>query len=181
MPQAHPPFRVQVKWNVKELGPVLKAVADAVSKNIQTRSRADIASSGLRHPARYVKGLRTRVTGGGPRRGYRIKVFLSPTYSHVWEYGGTSVGKPMLWLAQPGAPRRVRAYGGKLFRPKGSNVLLSQPSRVKVRGIAGTGTSKPRVMYVGVKSMTHARRFHLRQIAYDEANKLTDIMAKMMK
>jgi hypothetical protein len=173
-------FRVQVKWNVKELGPVIKAVADAVSKNIQTRSRADIASSGLRHPARFVRGLRTYVKTA-PRKGYRVQVFLSPAYSHVWEYGGTSVGKPMLWIAQPGAPRRVGSYGGKLFRPKGTNVLMSRPSRVKVTGIMGSGTSKPKVMYVGVKSVTHARRFHLRQIAYDEANKLTDIMARMMK
>jgi hypothetical protein len=173
-------FRVQVKWNVKELGPVLKAVADAVAKNIQTRSRADIAGSGLRNPSRYVKGLRTAVRTA-PRKGYRVQVFLSPAFSHVWEYGGTSLGRPLLWIAQPGAPRRVRAYGGKLFRPKGSNVLLSRPSRVKVTGVMGSGMSKPKVMYVGVKSVTHARRFHLRQIAYDEANKLTDIMAKHTK
>ena len=180
MAPVHRTFRVQVKWNVKELGPVLKAVADSVAKNIQTRSRADIASSGLRHPARYVKGLRTAVRTA-PRKGYRVQVFLSPAYSHVWEYGGTSLGKPLLWIAQPGAPRRVRKYGGKLFRLPGSNVLVSRPSRVKIRGMAGTGMAKPKVMYIGVKSVTHARRFHLRQIAYDEANKLTDIMAKMMK
>lgn len=180
MPQGHRTFRVQVKWNVKELGPVLKAVADAVAKNIQTRSRADISSSGLRNPGRYVKGLRTYVRTA-PRKGYRVQVFLSPAFSHVWEYGGTSLGKPLLWIAQPGAPRRIRAYGGKLFRPKGTNVLMSRPSRVKVTGMHGSGEAKPKVMYIGVKSVTHARRFHLRQIAYEEANRLTDTMQKYMK
>ena len=180
MPQGHATFRVQVKWNVKELGPVIKAVADAVAKNVETRSRADIAGSGLQHPARYAKGLTTRV-GTAPRKGYRVQVFLRPSFAHVWEYGGTSVGKPLLWIAQPGAPRRVRQYGGKLFRLPGTNVLVSRPSRVKVTGVMGSGMQKPKVMYVGVKSVTHARRFHLRQIAYDEANKLADIMAKMMK
>jgi len=173
-------FRVRVQWNVKELGPVLKAVADGLAKNIETRSRADIANSGLANPSRYVKGLRARVRTG-PRRGYRVQVFLRPNFAHVWEYGGTSVGKPLLWIAQPGAPRRIKAYGGKLFRPKGTNVLISKPSRTRVRGMAGTGQAKAKVMYVGVKSVSHARRFHLRQIAYEEANKLTDIMAKTMR
>jgi hypothetical protein len=174
------PFRVQVRWNVKELGPVLKAVADSVAKNVQARSRADIAGSGLHNPARYVRGLRA-VVRTAPRKGYRVSVFLSPSFSHVWEFGGTSLGRPLLWIAQPGAPRRIKAYGGKLFRPKGTNVLMSQPSRVKVTGVHGSGMAKPKVMYVGVKSVTHARRFHLRQIAYEEANRLSETIAKYMK
>lgn len=172
-------FRVKVQWDVKELGPVLKQVADSVAKNIETRSRADIANSGLRNPGRFVKGLQTKVRAR--RGGYVIGVLLSPTYAHVWEYGGTSLGKPLLWIAQPGAPRRIKSYGGKLFRPPGTNVLISRPSRVKVKGIYGSGMSKPKVMYVGVKSVTHARRFHLRQIAYEEANRLTDTMRKYMR
>jgi hypothetical protein len=174
------PFRVKVQWSVKDLGPVIKSVGEALAKNIQTRSRADIANSGLRNPTRYVKGLTTKVRGR--RGGQVVQVFLAPSFAHVWEYGGTSLGRPLLWMrARPGIPKRAGAFGGRLFRPPGTNVLIAKRSKVKIRGMAGTGQGGTQVMYIGVKSVTHARRFHLRQIAYDEANKLTDIMRGYMR
>lgn len=172
-------FQVEVRWNVKQLGPVLNSVAADVAKNIQARSRADIANSGLSKPGRFVKGLTTRVRP--VRKGQVVQVFLTPNFAHVWEYGGTSVGKPLLWIAQPGVPRRIRNYGGKLFRPPGTNVLMSRPSRTKITGVVGSGQTKPKVMYVGVPSVTNARRFHLRQIAQEEAQKVANIILKNMR
>ena len=169
----HPTFRVKVQWNVKELGPVLKSVAEVVAKAIEMRSRLDIMGSGLNNPARYVKGLTTKVRGRS--HGQVIQVFLRPNYASVWEYGGTSVGKPLMWVrqkAQTPATKRAGSFKrGKLFRPRGSNALLFNPK----------GPGKTEVLYAGVASITHQRRFHLRKIAYEEANNLSNIIAKHMR
>jgi hypothetical protein len=169
----HPTFKVKVQWNIAALGPILKSVVETVAKGIEMRSRLDIMNSGLRNPARYVKGLTTKVRKR--REGYGIQVFLRPNYASVWEYGGTSLGKPLMWIRQKAttpATKRAGAFKrGTLFRPKGRNVLLFNPP----------GKAKTEELYVGVASVTHARRFHLRKIAYEEANRLSDILARNMK
>jgi hypothetical protein len=169
----HSTFKVKVQWKVSEFGPILKSVAETVAAGIQMRSRMDIMNSGLRNPSRISKGLTTKVRKR--REGWGIQVFLRPNYANVWEYGGTSIGKPLLWIRQKAktpATKRAGAFKrGKLFKPPGRNALLFNPK----------GSDKPEELYAGVASVTHQRRFHLRKIAYEEANHLTDILARAMK
>jgi hypothetical protein len=170
-------FQVEVRWNIKQLGPVLREAIVGLEKIIQQRSKQDIATN---VSGRFAKGLTTGVKRIS--RGYVIQVFQRPAFGKVWEYGGVSVGKPLLWIPVPGSPRRISRYGGKLFRPRGTRVLMSMPSRVAITGVMGSGQRKPQVKYIGVSSVTHRPRLHLRKIALEEANKFSQIMrAHMMR
>lgn len=169
-------FQVEVRWNVKQFGPVIREAVAATSKTIQERARKDVAA-GVRHPGRFVKGTTTKVAR--VRGGYAIQLFLRPTFAKVWEYGGTSVGKPLLWLPAPGNKVKLRNFGGKLI--KRGRVLVTASRTVAIRGMAGTGQKAGQVKYIGVASVTHRRRFHLREIAMDEANKFVQKMGLAAK
>ena len=147
-------FLVEANWNVNEFGPVIRSAVVETAKHIRERSRADIAQAG--RFGRYAKGYTTQVQRAPG--GYAIQCFLNPGFLKVFEYGGTSVGKPLLWVPVKPLRIKLRRYGGKLIRPKGKRVLFRPSDR--------------RIMYVGVSSITNRQRFHLRTIAYQEAERL---------
>ena len=60
-------------------------------------------------------------------------------------------------------------------------MLIGVSSRVRIRGIVGTGQGKAEVKFVGVKSVTHRKRFKLRQIAIEEANKFVAHMGPAIR
>lgn len=159
-------FEVEVAWNIKDMGPIFREAVTQTAKTMRVRSRADIAS-GVR--GNYARGYWNKVEK--IEGGYKISETVRPAYVKVWEYGGTSVGRPLLWIPVGGNKTKIKKWkGGVLIRPRGKNVLMTAGSTTKVRGMAGTGSGVGRVQYVGVRSMTHRKRFHLRQIAVEEAN-----------
>jgi hypothetical protein len=146
-------FLIEAKAPLREFGPIMGSAVAATARAIQQSSRQDIARAG--RFGRYTKGYTTsvkRVTGG-----YVIQCFLKPGFLKVFEYGATSVGHPLLWVPVKPLRIQVRKYGGRLIRPKGKRVLLRATDK--------------KVMYVGVSSVINRPRFHLRQIAYREAEK----------
>lgn len=154
-------FQVDVRVNVADFGPIVRDAVKEVEKNIRERSRQDIAGSGISRPGKFVKGLRTQTRKLGT--GYVIQVTLRPSYAKIWEYGGTSTGKPLLWIPLPPNRTKLRNWAGKLNHPRGSRVLLG-------------GSGRKQVKFVGVTSVTNRQRFHLRQIAVEEANKFLQQM-----
>ena len=158
------PLQVEAKVNVKDLGPITRYAVTAVSRDIRERSRLDLARAGM--PVKWQKGLKTRVDRFPG--GYRIKVSQTPGYAKVFEKGGTSVGKPMLWIPAPDLTIRTRArkYPGKLWRPPGKKVLLGRDGKVK---------------YIGAASITNRKRTHIGEIAMEEAQKFIERMAEVYR
>jgi hypothetical protein len=172
-------FEVTVDWKVKDLGPVMREAVAATAKAIRDRARQDVAG-GLHNAGRFVRGTNTKVEK--IEGGYAIDVIQRPSFAKVWETGGVSRGKPFLWLPAPGNRVKKSAYKGKLIRPKGKRVLIAAASGRKVTGMAGTGTTqRGDVKYVGVTSITNRKRFHLEQIAFDEANKFAEHWIPLLK
>jgi hypothetical protein len=172
-------FHVEVSWNVKEMGPVMREAVAQTARIIRDRARADV-SGALRNPGRFVKGTDAKVEkiAGG----YAIDVTQKPAYAKVWEFGGVSVGKPLLWLPAPGTKVKLRHYRGQLIRPKGKRVLIAARAGQKIKGMSGTGsTTRGQVKYVGITSVTHRKRLHLAQIAFDEANKFATKWSELMR
>lgn len=151
------PFQIEVRaQNFKASGALVRYAVVQTSRAIRDRGRQDLARAG--RMAKYRNGFNTRfraVPGG-----YVIDGFLRPSFLKVFEFGGTSVGKPTLWIPIPPLRIKLRNYGGKIIRPRGSFVILRASDR------------KP--LYVGVSSITNRQRLHLRQIAYEEAAKFVD-------
>jgi hypothetical protein len=166
------PFLVEVNTNLREHGPIVRSAVVMLSRTLRERGRKDIASAG--HFGRYAKGWNTsfKAVPGG----FVVQAFLRPAFLKVEEYGGVSVGKPLLWIPKPPLRIKARRYGGRLFRPPGSRVLLAVGRRVRVRGMAGTGGGGSQVAYIGVTSVTHRPRFHLRAITQQEAERFIVLM-----
>ena len=76
-------FQVEVRWDIKEMGPVLREAVDGLAKIIQQRSKQDVATNVA---GRFAKGLTTKVARIS--RGYAVQVFQRPAFGKVWEYGG---------------------------------------------------------------------------------------------
>jgi hypothetical protein len=172
-------FQVNVAWKVKDLGPVMREAVAVTAKTIQERSRQDVAG-GLHNAGRFAKGTTTQIKK--IEGGYAIDVIQRPSFAKVWETGGTSRGKPLLWLPAPGNRIPLRKYQGKLIRPKGKNVLIAAVPGTRVTGMAGTGsTTRGQVKYIGVSSITNRKRFHLEQIAFEEANKFVEHWGALLR
>lgn len=163
-------FSIEVKTNLVDYATVVRDAVVETSRTIRERSRKDIAGS-MRNAGRWAKNLETQFKAEPGGMGYRIGVYLKPGFLHMYEYGGTSIGKPLLWIPIPPHRGRARNFKGKLIRPPGKKYLAIRTSRVPVRGMPGTGSGKLKPMYVGVSSVTNRQRFHLRVIAGDEAQK----------
>jgi hypothetical protein len=172
-------FEVSVDWKVKEMGPVFREAVAQMAKTVRDRSREDVAG-GLHNPGRFVKG--TNVSVDKVEGGYSVDVIQRPAFAKVWEFGGVSRGKPFLWLPAPGNRIPKRRYLGRLIRPKGKRVLIAAAAGVPVTGMAGTGkTARGQVKYIGVTSITNRKRFHLSQIAMEEANKFIEHWSTLLR
>jgi hypothetical protein len=164
-------FQIEVKWNVAAFGPIFRQGVNELAKQIRNQSRADV-KAGIR--GRFSRGVIVKTERLQSRDGYVIREFLKPAFAKVWEYGGVSVGKPLMWVPVFPNKLKLRRYGGRLVRR--GRALISQGSGVKVRGLHGTGSRQAIVMYAGVSSVSHRRRFHLRDIALRETNKLVNYL-----
>jgi hypothetical protein len=151
-------FQIEVRAeNFETSGALVRYAVVQTSRAIRERGRMDVATVGSL--GRIGKGAFNTRFKRVPN-GYVIDGYLRPSFLKVFETGGTSVGRPLLWIPIPPLKVKVRKYGGKLIRPRGSRVLLR--------------ASDKRPLYVGVTSITNRQRLHLRQIAYEEASKFID-------
>jgi len=156
------PLEIKVDVKIANYRDIIKAAADDMAKHMLLRAQLDIASVGRR----FIKGIRVpvkRITGG-----YDVQILQTPAYGKVYEFGGVSKGKPLLWIPlQRGRRTRAKKRIGKLFRPKGRNVLMNRKTK--------------KVEFIGIPSMTHRRRTHLRRIASEEAAKFTQRIKQLIR
>jgi hypothetical protein len=155
---------VQIKVDVKfaNYRDLIKLGAEQMAHTLRVRSQLDVAQVGRR----FIRGITVPVKRIS--KGYSVQVVQKPAYAKVFEFGGTSRGKPLLWIPlERGRTRRAKSFRGKLYRPKGVNILVGARDR--------------KVKFIGVSSITNRRRTHLRAIAQDEANKFVAHMGPAIR
>jgi hypothetical protein len=161
---------LQIDLNVSlwDFGKLTREAVRTMAKDLEAEERADISAAGMQRFAQ-----RTSVRVATVHGGFDVYVNLRPGWMKAWEMGAVSVprrrqktagGQPLLWIPVPDGPR-IRARGfrrvfGKLYRPKGKNVLIS----------VETG----RVAYIGIPSSTIQPVLHQRDIAEEQAAKFTE-------
>jgi hypothetical protein len=153
-------FEVKVDVKMANYRDLIHQAAEECANVIRDRSRMDVASVGRRFADKLTVPVK-RISGG-----YVIQVIQRPAYSKVFEFGGVSRGKPMLWIPVSGRGR-ARTFRGGLFRPKGANILV--------------GTRDHKVKFIGVASIVNRRRLHLHEIAQEEAAKLVQHMGPALR
>ena len=153
-------FQVEARVNVRDFGAVTRSAVSLVASRYRDRARKDIAAAG-HFPRSYISGLTTRVMKVDA--GWMMQARIWPSFMKMYEYGGTSVGKPFLWLPIPPTKVHVNKYRGRLIHPSlKSRVLLRRSDR------------KP--LFVAISSVSNRQRLHLRKIASEEAAKFRDYM-----
>jgi hypothetical protein len=148
---------VEVKTNLRENGPIVRSAVTATAKAIEDRGRKNIAGA-LRNGAKWAKNFIYKIEKS--EGGYLISFYLKPGFLHGFERGMISVGKPFMFVPVPPLRVKARKFAGKLWEPRGTNVLIRD--------------SDHRIMYVGIRQVTNKQRFFLRDIAFDEANKFIE-------
>lgn len=186
--------------------PIAKASTAAVKEAAglaQAESKSELSSAGF--SARSAKAMRVTFT---PKEGNAIDAkadfFLRPAYLNVFEEGATISGKPLLWLPLETVPLGV---GGKRLTPKqyidrvgplhsaknapkpmlvgkGSRaqILRATSKAVKFRKKAGLQQGTANVpLFIGVPTVTVAKKFDLRSIVQRANAKLADLFVKNLK
>jgi hypothetical protein len=173
---ADPYVQIGVDLDIRDFAAVTAEAVKTLANEFEATSRQNMAASGLRRYASRSFARANHIGGGN----WEVSFFLRPSFLRVYEYGGESVGKPMLWFpVNTGVLRGVRAskWGGKLFRPPGTNVLLGRvqqlgpkaTARIQMRG--GTvPQGRYIVRYIGVPRISFTPRLDLRAIAEHEAS-----------
>jgi len=155
-------LEIKVDVKIANYRDIIKSAADEMARMMLVRAQLDVASVGRR----FIKGVKVpvkKITGG-----YDVQILQTPGWSKVYEFGGVSKGKPLLWIPlQRGRRTRARKRIGKLFRPKGRNVLMNRKTK--------------KVEFIGVASVTHQRRTHLRRIASEEAAKFSQRIKQLIR
>jgi hypothetical protein len=140
--------------------------------------RKDIAAAGpgFRH-AQWVSGLRFRMLGatkdGEPS--LDAKAIISHQYgiAGVFEYGATIHGKPLLWIpTKHGAPTP-----GKSGKTLVSATVRGQPMLFD----ASDHDPHRKPLYIGVRSVTIPKKFHITQIAEQHAAQIEQAFIKNFK
>lgn len=161
---ARPSFEVEAKISVADLDELTRNAVKEFSKELESKERENIAAAGM---ARFARRTTVRVFRLG-QSGWEIQVLARPNWMRAWEFGFTSVGRPMLWMPAPDTGKRRRAKTwlrlgrGKrrLIRPKGKNVLIN----------AATG----QVLYIGIPRTQGGPKLSMRQIAEEEAERFVE-------
>ena len=158
---------LQVEADIKlmDFGTVTRDAVNRLAKELEAKEREDISAAGMQ---RFAHKSTTRVST--VHGGWDVYVNLKPGWMKVWETGNPHIvpkrpqktaGVRLLWIPVPDAPRiRARGYRrvfGKLFRPKGKNVLIDMVTK--------------KVAYVGIPQQSIAPVLHTRDIANEEAQK----------
>jgi len=158
-------LEIKVDVKIANYRDIIKMAAQQMARMMEVRGQLDVATVGRR----FVKGLKVPVKAISG--GYSVKMLQRPAYAKVYEFGGVSKGKApsgMLWIPLArGRRTRARKRKGKLFRPRGKNVLMNRKSG--------------KVEFIGVPSVTHRRRTHLRRIASEEAAKFSQRIKQLIR
>jgi len=149
----------------------IRAAANQVADNIETRGAADIKAAG-KFGSRWTEGLKVNVTEGGGN--VRIDVTEAVSYWRVFEYGAVINGKPLLWIPlsfaniPPGTNARDFGPLFRVDRKSGAAPLLLSPL-----------DRQPK--YFGKESVTIPKKFHLTEIARAAANELPLLWRAQLK
>jgi hypothetical protein len=156
------PIEIKLDVKIANYRDIIKLAAEQMAHTMRVRAQLDVASVGRR----FIRGLTVpvkRISGG-----YSVQIVQKPAYAKVFEFGGTSRGKPMLWIPlQRGKRGRAKTFRGKLYRPRGANILIGARDR--------------QVKFIGVTSITNRKRFHLHEIAKQEAAKFVAHMGPAIR
>lgn len=160
----------------RRIAAALHASIDEASARIIVAGKADMKAGGNFGSPRWQNSLQAvKEPKSLNAANIILKILHIVPFAHVFEYGATIKGKPLLWIPLPWNKNKVRAreFPGKLFRVnrKGKNPLLMQK----------TGAKTASAMYVGVKSVKLKRRFHLRPIIRRVAKTMPALFRKWMR
>jgi hypothetical protein len=158
-------IQVEADISLMDFGKVTRQAVDRLAKELEGKEREDVAAAGMQRFAN-----RTTVRVKPVHGGWDVYVNLKPGWMKAWETGAANIvpkrpqktaGVRLLWIPVPDAPRiRARGYRrifGKLYRPKGKNVLIDMVSK--------------KVAYVGIPQHSIPSVLHTRDIANEEAEK----------
>ena len=154
------PLEIKVDVKIANYRDIIKLAAEDMARVMRDRSRADVGTVSRQFANKLTVPVK-RISGG-----FSVQVIQRPAYSKVYEFGGVSRGKPLLWMPTSGKGR-ARTFRGKLFQPKGSRVLI--------------GKRDGKVKFIGIPSVTHRRRLHLRRIAQEEVAKFNVRMVSRIR
>lgn len=156
------PIQVKVDVKIANYRDIIKLAADKMAHDMKVRAQFDVATIGRR----FIRGITVPVKRVS--HGYSVGIFQKPAYSKVFEFGGVSKGKPMLWIPLTRGKRvRAKNFRGGLFRPRGTNILI--------------GKRDGKVKFIGVSSITNRKRLHLRDIAKQESAKFATQMKQLVR
>lgn len=145
--------------------------ARMAADDMVNQGRADMRKAGNFKSERWQKGLQARVSYQS-RSDITIRLVHAVFYWHVFQFGATIKGRPLLWIpldfAKDAQGKSARDYPGKLFRVdrKGKAPLL----------MSDTGPK-----YFGKESVTIPKKFHLREIAAAVSRNMGTYFKKAMK
>jgi hypothetical protein len=169
--QAGPRFRQNLTRQATRVREAARGAARETAKRIETLGRADIRRGG-NFGSRWTDGLHADVTEGGGN--IRISVYDDVPYFNIFQYGGVIKGKPMLWIpldfATDAQGVSAKDFRGGLFRvdrESGAPLLLSIEDK------------QPK--YFGKESVTEPKKFHIVEIAQDQARRMRDIYRERFK
>lgn len=149
---------------------MLKAAKDSAAEILQ-RGQADIQSAGKFGPA-WTAGLHADVVQRGPRS-FTVVVRHDIAFFSIFEKGGVVTGHPWLWI-----PLSFAGNIGKVSNFPGRLIMVQPKSGSRPLLISGDD-HQPK--YVGVSSVTIARKFHLGDIIKDVGDKIAGRIADNMK
>lgn len=148
-------FEIDVSIKMRDWPEVTRAGVQITARDVRMRSRENLRGVGF---SRFAKGTNTKMSK--IEGGYMVQVFQTPTWMKVFEYGGTSVGRPLLWIPVDPTLKGVRARTvSGLYRP--GSKRNKRPVLVSKRD--------GKVKYIGISAVTNRPRLKIRDIAKREA------------
>jgi hypothetical protein len=160
--------------------PVAEAAVMALREtaaNAVQQGRKDIAAAG-RFGIKWQQGLQYRTKGasegGAASLNATATIFHRYGIAEVFEYGATISGKPLLWIpTTPGAPPPKKS-GKKL-------VSVNIAGKPPMLFDAADRDRHKKPLYVGVKQVRIAQKFHIRDIVKENMKHMGELFIKDFK
>lgn len=180
------------------------AIKDAGAR-LKAEARADIGAAGF--SSKWQNALRVDTFPKGSRPSIDAAAFLHHKipYAAIFETGGTIRGKPFLWLPLKNVPKRIgrQRMTPALYREKvgplrlvtrggGPPLLVADQAKTRSkkttlsisslrRGAAGGPGTRAVPLFIGIRSVTEKKKFHIAAIAAKVRNDLPALYAANFK
>jgi len=164
-------------YGIRRLPAIVKQAADETAAEaaeaIKEKGDADISGAG-RFGSRWTDSFKAEVSTDRER--VLISVYSTIPYFSIFEFGGTIKGNPLLWI--PLSPE----YGGDAMgiNARDYGALFKVPNKRTPNARAGKAPlllsySDRQPKYFGKEQVTIPRKFSIREICREEANKVPGI------